>query len=69
MPITTMVRVGDGGPLDVGEGCFGPSSKRQPKGLGHSTRACKRVPQEASNLERAIVGVELVGGGGGEPAR
>jgi hypothetical protein len=41
MPVMTLVRVSSGGPLDAGEGCSGPSNKRQPEGPGHSTRACK----------------------------
>jgi hypothetical protein len=36
MAIVTMVGAGGGGPLNVGEGCFGPSGKRQPKGPSHS---------------------------------
>jgi len=41
MPVMTLVRVRSAGPLDAGEGCSGPSNKRQPEGPGHSTRACK----------------------------
>lgn len=42
-PVTTMVKVGGGGLLDVGEGFSRPSSKGQPKGPIHSTWACERV--------------------------
>jgi hypothetical protein len=40
-PITTVVKVGEGGLLDARKGFSGPSIKGQPKGPNHSTSACE----------------------------
>jgi hypothetical protein len=67
-PVTTMVTVGGGGPLDAGKGSSKSSNNRQPKGPGHSTKAHEWVAWKDFNLKRAKTCVELTRGGR-EPPR